>query len=81
VAGRIKEQRVEVVIPVGAEPAQFTIRVSEPTRLTFSLPPAASDGGALTLQFALRDAHAPSDLGLSGDLRLLSVAFIDLAVS
>jgi hypothetical protein len=49
-------------------------RLAEATLLTGVIPPSAWVGSTVSLSFVLPNAHRPSEVGASGDQRLLGVA-------
>ena len=73
-------QRLRILAPHGATPDEFTLTGSQSTEIICRLPASAISGGVLTIQFGFPDAIVPADLGLSGDVRRLSVRFIELCV-
>jgi len=80
VPARVACQRLVIILPAETSPATITLSASEPTSAVFALPPNAVVDGVLTLQFHFPDACSPANLGLSGDVRLLSIAFLSLTI-
>ena len=78
--GKISRQRVRLITPEGAQPEMIELKRAEPTEILWQLPGKLAHDHVLELTFQFPDAAAPADLGLSGDVRRLSVRFIELCV-
>jgi len=78
--GKITRQRVRLVNPEGAQPEMVELNRAEPTEIIWLLQGKALPEHVLDLTFQFPDAAAPVDLGLSSDIRRLSVAFLELRV-
>ncbi len=76
--GKIARQRVRLITPEGTHPEMIELKRAEPTETIWELPGKLPHDHVLELTFQFPDAAAPADLGLSGDVRRLSVAFVRL---
>lgn len=79
VPGRVDRQRVEFDLPGGISPAMVEMSTATPHEFVLQLPATLPE--IITVQFGFPDACVPQELGLSGDIRRLSVAFIQLTFS
>ena len=79
-AGRISRQRVRLITPDDALPVEIELNRAEPTMTVWQLPGKILRDHVLELTFEFPDAAAPADLGLSSDIRRLSVAFMEFSV-
>jgi hypothetical protein len=78
--GKIARQRIRLILPEGVRPEIFELKRAEPTAIMWLLPGKLAHDHVLELTFQFPDAAAPADLGLSDDVRRLSVSFIELRV-
>jgi GT2 family glycosyltransferase/glycosyltransferase involved in cell wall biosynthesis len=78
--GKIARQRIRLILPEGVRPEIFELKRAEPTAIMWLLPGKLAHDQVLELTFQFPDAAAPADLGLSDDVRRLSVSFIELRV-
>ena len=81
VPGRIARQRVRLITPEGAQPEMIELKRAEPTEIIWQLPSKLPHDHVLELTFQFPDAAAPADLGISGDVRRLSVAFVRFCIA
>ncbi len=78
VENKVERQRIHIDQPPKIAPEAVELSGSQPRELIFSLSQPATDTGELRVSFGFPDAVRPHDLGLSNDIRMLSVAFISL---
>ncbi|MEO6993813.1 MAG: glycosyltransferase [Lacunisphaera sp.] len=81
VPGRVGRQRVLINLPTGANPTVLEMTKGEPHEFIVEFPRTEPSSGIFVVEFAFPDAVVPRELGLSEDLRRLSVAFVQLIFS
>jgi|GEM_PF-2048338 len=81
VPGRVERQRVNIELPAGTNPQVLEMTRREKHEFVVQLPPSESLSEILTLQLGFPDACVPHELGLSADMRHLSVAFMQVTFS
>lgn len=82
---RISQQRVQLLVGNQSTPREAVVTsfADGPTELVWDLPEIHRNTNSfayLTVTFRCPDAMAPSELGISPDLRKLSVAFLELSL-
>ncbi len=81
VPDRVERQRVLIRLPTGANPNILEMTKGEPHEFIVEFPRTEPTSGIFVVEFAFPDAVVPRELGLSDDLRRLSVAFVQLIFS
>ena len=78
VAMKAERQRIQIILPYNTEPETLELTSAPTQEFTLHFQVLDFESNVLTVQFGFPDAARPHDLGLSNDIRLLSVAFVKL---
>jgi GT2 family glycosyltransferase len=81
VPGLLERQRLHIDLPQGCSPADVELTKKEAFEVDICLPKSIRPMDILTLHFNFPDARTPREMGISDDVRLLSIAFLNMTFS